>query len=171
MTRDIIYHSSTFIVFMILQMFLFNHLHLFEFGYCFIYLGFLLMLPYDLGKISGLLIGFVTGLIMDVFFQTGGIHTAASVLLMFIRPNLLGLLNPKGGFELGMRMTVRQMGWSWYLIYSVILVFIHHFVLYNLDAFNTSYLLKSLYFSLASSLYTISMILTVQLIGYNKERS
>jgi hypothetical protein len=89
---------------------------------------------------------------------------------MFIRPNLIGLLNPKGGFELGMRMTLPQMGWSWYLVYSLILVFLHHALLFILDAFNTAYILKALYFAAASTIFTISMVITVQLIGYNKKR-
>lgn len=171
MTRDLIYHISTFLVFILLQMFVFNHLHFFEYGFCYIYIGFLLMLPYDLGKISGLLIGFATGLILDLFFQSGGIHTASSVFMMFVRPNLIGLINPKGGFEMGTRMTVSDMGWSWYLIYSIILVFLHHLVLFLLDAFNSAYILKALYLSAASTLFTIAMIFAVQLIAFNKSRT
>ena len=171
MTRDVIYYIGTLGVFLILQVLFFSQLNLLDFGFCFIYVGFFLMLPYDLDRLLGLIIGFAVGFLIDTFYQSGGIHIAASVFLMFIRPGLLSLLNPKGGFELGMRLTLNQMGWSWYLLYSSILVFAHHLVLYSLDAFSFSYLLKILLYAGVSTIFSIVMILTVQFLLFSKART
>lgn len=142
-----------------------------EYGFCFIYVGFLLMLPFDQERMSGLLIAFVLGLIMDLYYQSGGIHSAACVFLMFVRPALLSLLNPKSGFELGMRLTVSQMGWLWYLLYAAILVFIHHLILYSLDAFNFAHIARVFMQTIVSTFFTISMILTVQLLLFSRVRT
>lgn len=171
MVRELSYYIVVFLVFLILQLFIFNQIEFFEYGYCFVYLGFLLMLPYDLDKVLGLIIGFVIGLLFDISYQTGGIHTAASVFVMFIRPGLLALLNPKSGFELGMKLTVSQMGWIWYLIYGGILIFLHHLIIFNLNAFDFSYFFKSLMLASFSALISFSMIITVQALFFNRVRA
>ncbi len=168
MGRDLIYHISAFFVFILLQLFVFSQLNFLEYGFCFIYVGFFLMLPFNFDKILGLLIAFGTGLILDIFYQSGGIHTAASVFLMFIRPGLLSLLNPKSGFEIGMRITVNQMGWGWYLMYSSILVFSHHLILYSLDAFSFSLFFKAMLYAAVSAVFSLVMIITVQLLLFSK---
>ncbi len=171
MLRELGYYIAVFFVFLLLQLFVFNQIEFLEFGYCFIYLGFLLMLPYNLDKLLGLIIGYGIGIIFDISYQTGGIHTAASVFVMFIRPGLLELLNPKSGFELGMKLTVSQMGWLWYLIYGGILILLHHLIIYNLNAFDFSYFFKSLMMASFSALISFSMIITVQVLLFNRVRT
>ncbi|UOQ75874.1 hypothetical protein MUN84_14690 [Hymenobacter sp. 5516J-16] len=67
---------------------------LFNLGWCFIYLGFLLFLPIATPIVVQLLLGFITGVTLDIFFDTGGVHAAAAVLLMYLRPWVLRLLTP-----------------------------------------------------------------------------
>jgi hypothetical protein len=168
MAREFIYYISALLLFLFLQLFVFNLLNFFEYGFCFIYVGFFLMLPYDLDKLLGLLIAFAVGFILDIFYQTGGIHIAASVLVMFVRPYLLNLLNPKSGFEMGMKITVSQMGLLWYLIYSALILFLHHLVIYSLDSFDLAQSFKVLLFTSVSTVFSMSMIITVQLLAFNK---
>lgn len=171
MTRDLIFHIASLAVFVTMQMLIFSQLNFLEFGFCFVYIGFFLMLPFDMEKLSGLIVAFAVGLIMDIFYQSGGIHIAASVFLMFVRPTLLGLLNPKSGFETGMRMTISQMGWSWYLLYSSILVFLHHLILFSLDAFTFGYIIKVLLYASVSTVFTIATVLAVQMLLFSKVRT
>ncbi len=168
MGRDLIYHIASFVIFIALQLFVFSQLNFLEYGFCFIYLGFFLMLPYDFDRILGLLMAFGVGLLIDIFYQSGGIHTAACVLLMFMRPGLLSLLNPKSGFEAGMRITINQMGWAWYMLYSTILIFSHHFILYSLDAFSFSLILKAMLYAAVSTVFSMVMIITVQLLLFSR---
>lgn len=168
MGKNFIYHIASFAVFVTLQLFVFSQLNFLEYGFCFIYVGFFLMLPHDFDRIIGLLLAFGTGLILDVFYQSGGIHTAACVFLMFIRPGLLSLLNPKGGFESGMRITVNQMGWAWYLLYAILLIFSHHLILYSLDAFSFSLILKIMLYASVSTIFSLVMIITVQLLLFSR---
>ena len=65
---------------------LISRLVLFDLGWCFLYLGFLLFLPLATPIVVQLLLAFAMGLMMDVFYDTGGLHAAAAVLLGFLRP-------------------------------------------------------------------------------------
>ncbi|NJM94722.1 MAG: hypothetical protein HC842_08725 [Cytophagales bacterium] len=77
------------------QVFIFKEMVLFGKAFCFIYLLFLLLLPFEVGPVLLMLIGLGTGLLVDLFYDSWGIHAAASVFVMFLRWQWLRLLvNP-----------------------------------------------------------------------------
>ncbi|MBK8686283.1 MAG: rod shape-determining protein MreD [Bacteroidetes bacterium] len=61
----------------------------------------LLLLPVNIPHWLLMLFGFITGLVMDMFCNTPGMHAAACVLLCFIRPYLLALFFQQSIKELG----------------------------------------------------------------------
>jgi hypothetical protein len=170
MAKDLFYYIAVSIVFLCLQIFVFNHFEIFDMGFCFIYVGILLMLPHDFNILSAMIVGFILGFSMDLFYQSGGIHAAACVLIMFVRPAFLRLVNPKGGYELGMKITISQMGWSWYLFYAFVLVLIHHIIIYGLDAFSFNLLGSVLMNAIFSTVFTVAMIISTQLIAFNSKK-
>ena len=67
-----------------LQLPLLHRVYLFDNGVIFFYVGFILFLPKPLGKIYYMLIAFVAGTLVDMFSNTYGLHSFASVLIAFI---------------------------------------------------------------------------------------
>lgn len=169
MIRDLTFHGITFLIFIVLQVFVFNHIVVFDLAFCFIYLGFLIILPHDLDILLGMLLGFITGLIMDTFYSTGAIHAASCTLIMFMRPALMNLINPKSGYEKGIRITISNFGWTWYVPYAGILIFVHHITLFSLDAFNSALIGKAILHTLFSGGFTLLMILSVQMMAFSKQ--
>jgi rod shape-determining protein MreD len=53
------------------------------------YILFLLMLPYRIHPLLSLVIGFVTGLVIDIYSNTYGLHCSAALLMILIRHYLL----------------------------------------------------------------------------------
>jgi hypothetical protein len=88
-----------FIIYLILQVVLVQNMVLFDVAFCFLYLGFLLMLPFDAGAIKLMLMGLLMGLCVDIFYNSLGIHAAASVFIMYIRPHVVRFITPRGGYE------------------------------------------------------------------------
>jgi rod shape-determining protein MreD len=64
-----------------------------------LYYLFILWLPFSLNRFSLLLIAFVTGLMLDYFTQTPGLHAAACVLIAYVRPFIISILIPKDTAE------------------------------------------------------------------------
>lgn len=149
---------------MILQVLLFDQLQLLGVCHPYIYVLCLLMMPITLSHSADMIIGAVVGLIMDIFCNSMGIHTAACIFIMFIRPYLIGaIVNDKD--RLNEQISLRSLGMEALLRYVVILVVIHHLIVFLLAAWNWAHIGFVLVETLVSSLVTISII-----IGYNSLR-
>ena len=151
-------------------MLLISQLKLFEVGWCFFYLGFLLFLPLDVPVVAQLLLGFGMGLAIDVTFDTGGLHAAAAVLLMYLRPYVIRLLTPRDGYDAQDSVNVHQMGWQWFLVYLLLLVSAHHALYFFLELGSFRHVLLTLTRIGASILFTSAAMLIVQLLFFPVRR-
>lgn len=154
-------HIIRFIVVMALQVLLFDQLQLLGVCHPYIYILFLLMLPITLPHSVDMLIGAAVGIIMDIFCNSLGVHTSACVLVMFIRPYLLGgIVNDKD--RLNEQICLRTIGTSAMIKYLVMLIIIHHFTVFMLSAWSWTHIGWVLAETIVSSL--VSFII---LFGYN----
>ena len=150
-----------YIVVMLLQVLLFDQLQLWGVCHPYIYVLCLLMMPITLPHSMDMMIGAAVGLMMDVFCNSLGIHMAACVLLMLIRPYLLGVIvNDKD--RLNEQINLRTIGWEALIRYTVILVLVHHLTVFILAAWNWNYIGFVLIETAVSSTVTILVVL-----GYN----
>ena len=153
-----------YVVVMLLQVLLFDQLQLWGVCHPYIYVLCLLMLPITLPHSVDMLIGAAAGLVMDVFCNSLGIHMAACVLLMLIRPYLLGVIvNDKD--RLNEQISLRAVGMEAFAKYVVILVLVHHLTVFLLAAWSWAHIGFVLLETLVSSIITILLI-----IGYNMLR-
>ena len=150
-----------YVVVMLLQVLLFDQLQLWGICHPYIYILCLLMMPITLPHNVDMLIGALVGLVMDVFCNSLGVHTAACILVMFVRPYLIGaLVNDKD--RLTEQISLRSIGMEAILRYVVIMVIIHHLTVFALAAWSWSHIGFVLLETLVSSLITSLII-----IGYN----
>lgn len=149
---------------------LISRLQLFDVGWCFFYLGFLLFLPIATPIVLMLVLSFVLGFSMDLFYDTGGVHAAAAVLLGYLRPWVLRLLTPRDGYEAQDSVNIHQMGWQWFGLYLGLLVTIHHFVFFFLELGSFSAIGLTLLKILVSTLFTAVTMLIVQLLLFPARR-
>ena len=153
-----------YVIVMLLQVLLFDQLQLWGVCHPYIYILCLLMLPITLPHSVDMVIGAIIGLIMDVFCNSLGVHTASCILIMFIRPYLIGaIVNDKD--RLNEQISLRAIGMEAMIKYVVILVIIHHLVVFSLAAWSWHHIGFILLETLVSSIVTISII-----IGYNALR-
>jgi hypothetical protein len=114
--------------FILIQVYILNKippLHRFVFPY--LYFLFILWLPFSVSKMWLLVIGFFTGLILDYFMMTPGLHAAACALIAYIRPFIINILTPKDSSEFNYREpSPKAMQWTPYAVYVFILTLLHH---------------------------------------------
>jgi len=153
-----------YILIMVLQVLLFDRLQLWGVCHPYIYILCLLMMPITLTHTADMIIGAAVGLVMDICCNSLGIHMASCILIMFIRPFLLGLIvNDKD--RLNEQICLKALGPEAMIKYVVILVLIHHLTVFSLAAWSWSYIGFVLLETLVSSTVTILVIM-----GYNALR-
>ncbi|MEZ4937807.1 MAG: hypothetical protein R2799_09470 [Crocinitomicaceae bacterium] len=138
MTNALRIYSIQFILLIVAQIVVFNSLQFSTLIYIMIYPLFLLLLPFNLGVIMGMGIGFIFGLLVDYFSNTFGLHASASLLVMYLRPALLKFISPKNGYDPILIPSIRDMGYFWFLYYASIVLFIHHFWFFLFEFFSFS---------------------------------
>jgi len=134
----------------------------------YIYLIFILLLPFETPRWLLLLSGFALGLTMDLFTGTLGMHTAATILAAFVRPYLLNLLASRDGYEPETYPRIHYYGFLWFLKYTLLLVLIHHLALFYLEAFQLKYFFSTLLRVILSSILSTSTIVLSQYFVFRK---
>ncbi len=150
-----------YLLIMVLQVLLFDQLQLWGACHPYIYVLCLLMMPITLPHSADMLIGAFAGFIMDIFCNSLGVHMAACILLMYIRPYLIGVIvNDKD--RLNEQISLHAIGMEALLKYTVIMVLIHHLTVFLLAAWSWSHMGFVLLETIVSSTITILLV-----IGYN----
>jgi rod shape-determining protein MreD len=137
----------------------------------YIYPLFILLLPFETPVWGLLILGLVMGLTMDSFMNTAGMHACATVLISYLRKNVLNALLPKNLSEYASQSPgVKNMGWVPFLVYSGFLILIHHAVFFTVELWtftNIPYLLLKI----AASSVTSLLFIIVYLLLFTKQTS
>ena len=135
------------------------------------YFIFILWLPFKTSRSALLLIGFVVGMLVDMFYKTPGLHTAAVVLVSYMRPYIIGLLMPKEVTEWGNEEPTRfTMGLAPFSTYVVILTLMHNGYLILLEWMDFGSFLYFLGKLIATSLVSLILVMIGELFIHRKTR-
>jgi rod shape-determining protein MreD len=137
----------------------------------FVYLLFLILLPLEIPKSFQYIIAFVTGFVVDTFFSTYGIHAFACVLLMFLRPNFILILNGLKPLEPGVKPVPGIKNFNWILVYTLLLVFVHQITVTILETFQWAQWWRILWTSAVNTCFTTFIILCIEYIFYSEKKS
>lgn len=162
MIKLIAKYIAYFIFLVLLQVMILNNINFAGNINPYLYIIFVLALPFNVSKSGVLILSFLMGLTIDLFVYTPGINAAATVFLGFSRNLLLPLFQPRDGYEPGTHPSVAHYGWSWYMRYAVILVILHHVALFFLDAFSLKNFGSTLLNSLYTAVFTLILIILTQ---------
>jgi rod shape-determining protein MreD len=159
---------ARFIVLIIAQLIIFNNIQFSGYINPYIYVLFVLLLPFETPKWALLASAFLLGLTMDLFSETLGMHTAATVFMAFLRPYVLNIISPRDGYESGTFPRVAYYGASWFIKYSFILILAHHMFLFYIEIFRIGGFFSTLLRVLLSVIFTSGFILISQFFIYRR---
>ncbi|MDG5492782.1 rod shape-determining protein MreD [Psychroserpens sp. SPM9] len=157
-----------FVLLILVQALLFNHINFMGYINPYPYLLFILLFPINNNRTLFIFMSFMLGWFVDLFSDSGGVHAAGCVTIAFIRPAVLK-------FAFGMiyeHQTIKFNNTEFgnRLIYFSILVFIHHFIMFTLEIFNISNIILILQKTLFSSIFTILLCVLISVLFSNKQR-
>jgi rod shape-determining protein MreD len=168
MITSILRLGLIFILLVLLQILLFNNIQFSGYVNPYIYIMFILLLPVEIPSWLLLLISFATGLTIDMYSGTPGMHTSATVLAGFVRPYVLRITAPRDGYEPGANPSMMVYGFRWFLIYASLIVLIHHLALFYLEVFRFTDFFSTMFRVILSSLFSVSFIFLFEYIRKGK---
>jgi hypothetical protein len=127
-------------------------------------------LPFETPVWIVLVSSFCMGIFIDMFSDTHGLHASISVLLAFVRKPVLRFISPREGYESTAMPTLNYLGFAWYMWYAGLMVFIHHFTFFYLEAFRFSEFFKTFWRVLCSSTLTLVLIFIYQYLTFKQLR-
>ena len=136
----------------------------FQYFHLIIYPAFIMLLPVRTSKPLVILLAFLSGMCVDLFYDSPGIHASAATLIGFIRPNVLKLVEPVEGFSVSDSPGVRSLGFGPFLIFAAIMLFIYLLFYFSVEAFSFLYLGDILLRTIFSFIVSLVLLVLVQLI-------
>lgn len=171
MSRSGILVVIYFVLYLLAQVMLFKQLVLFNTAFCFIYVAFILLLPIETNSLILMLVAFALGITVDMFYDSLGLHAFSLVLIAYARNYWLGTITPQGGYDAGEGPTLAVNGLQWFMVYTVPLVFVHHFVLFFTEAGGFGIFWFTMQKVITSLMFTMGVILFLQYFSFDRRRS
>ncbi|TKC05590.1 rod shape-determining protein MreD [Pedobacter polaris] len=167
-SRIIFINIFRWIVLLFVQIFLLRNLNYYNLSTPFLYILFILVLPFRTPNFLLFLIAFGTGLTMDAFYDTLGVHTSACVALAFVRILFISVSVNRDAFD-EPEPSLGNMGFKWFTLYAVLCTLVHHIVVFLLEAFKFNEIAYTLGRALLSVVFTMFVVLLVELIFHNRK--
>lgn len=164
MLNTIIKYGLIFVFLFAIQVLLMNNIQFSGFVNPYIYILFILLLPFEIPSWLLLIVSFFTGLLVDIITGTAGLHTSATVFAGFLRPYVLKLVAPRDGYEPGDKPGINSNGFRWFFLYVLVIVLFHHLALFYIEVFSFDYFFRTMLRALLSSSFSILFIIIIQLL-------
>ncbi|ALJ05107.1 rod shape-determining protein MreD [Pseudalgibacter alginicilyticus] len=161
-------NSMRFIVLVFVQALVCNHINFLGDINPYIYILFIVLFPVKNNRLLFVFLGFLLGLSVDMFLDTGGIHAAASVTLAYARPLLLKFSFGTVYEYQSIKFDMVDFGSK--LTYIVLITLLHHLILFSLEIFSISKILLILQKTLFSSIFTILLCVLLTIIFSRKTK-
>ena len=170
--RGLIKNIVRFILFVFFQVFVLDKVLLHQMLTPYLYLLFILWLPFKINRTVLMLVGFFLGYTIDSFRHQPGFHAAACLLIAYTRPFVINLLISQQGAESNYdEPSIKSMGgMSPYLIYIGILILLHNSWLILLESWQFAdagyFFLKTI---LSSVLCFLLIVVTEMIFSRNQK--
>jgi hypothetical protein len=134
MNRNLLFQAIFFLLYLAIQVLLLKNVAFFHTGFILFYIAFLLFLPVETTPIALMAVGFLLGFLVDIFYDSLGVHASACVATAYVRNYWIAVLTPQGGYDAGSEPRLAGQGLQWFIVYLLPLLLIHHLVLFFAEA-------------------------------------
>jgi len=170
MSRQIIINILRFIILLLVQVLILNKVNLGGYLNPYVYILFILLLPFETPAWLLLLSSFLMGLSVDIFSGSIGMHAAASTFVAFLRPSVSRMIYSKREYEPGIKPGVNDLGLRWFISYTGILVFAHHLVFFFLEVFRFEELFSTIVRIILSTLLSTLLIVLLDVLTKKEKK-
>lgn len=134
MSIDFVKSLAWFLVLVLAQVFVLNHIHLFGIATPLLYIYFIFLFRRNFPHWAILLSGFIMGMVIDTFTNTPGVSSASLTLIAAIQPYVLRPFVPRDSAD-DLVPGISALGFGQYFWYSITLTLIYCFIFFTLEMF------------------------------------
>jgi len=165
MQNPVIKYFLMFIGLVAVQILFLNQVQFSGFINPYVYVLFIMLLPLNAPRYAVLILSFFMGLVIDIFSNSLGIHTFASVLIAYLRPMIIRVITNREE-DMSDYPGLAQTGFLWFMGYTAIMVLIHHTVLFYIEVFTFNNFFHTLLRAFLSSVFSFFVIVLSQFIVF-----
>ena len=163
----IFHRIKWFLGLVLLQVLVFNQMHIGGYATPFFYIYFILKFNSRIKRNELVLWGFILGLVVDVFSNTPGLNSSVATCLAFFRSPIIRLVTLRDMDE-GFRPGVQSMGFSSFFRYSLLACTLTCTLIWMIDTFSFLNLWGLFFKILTSVVSTLFCILCAESLGRKK---
>ncbi|CAG5084241.1 hypothetical protein [Parvicella tangerina] len=134
----------------------------------FVFIYLVIDFPVKFNPLYSMLLAGLLGFVIDVFYDTYGMHASAAIFMAFVRSYFIPMVLPRDGFDENSSATIRNLGWPKYLLYLFVMAFLYHLWFFMIEKFSFSSFPLRFSQALVSSLVAVAIMFLVQYL-YVKE--
>ncbi len=165
MIRILSKYAAMFISLVLIQVLIFNQVQFSGFFNPYIYVLFIILLPLSTPRYAILILAFLIGFVIDIFSNSLGVHSAATVFVAYVRPLVIRLISNRED-DKSDYPGLNQNKLSWFISYVFMIVFLHHAMLFYLEVYTFANFFNTLYRVILSSLFSIIVIVLSQFLVF-----
>ncbi len=167
MSKTLVNFIILFLILIPTQAVIFNHIVLFDVAIAMMYIYLIISLPISLNTNMSVTVGFLAGLLVDIFADTAGENALAATMLAFARKPIFRLYMSNEDFG-SLRPSSHSMGREAYLKYLLTMSLIYCILIFSIEAwqfFNFKLMILRI---ICSTIFTFVIVYSIDSLISNK---
>ncbi|MBE0650937.1 MAG: rod shape-determining protein MreD [Bacteroidales bacterium] len=170
MKQPVVKNIFRFFLLILLQVLVLDNVPFHGYIIPYVYVLFILLLPFQTNRSLLLFLAFVTGLVIDAFGNTLGLHAAALVFMAFLRPGVLRFYFPRLEADPNDEPGIAKLGFSGFLRYAFTLILFHQLTLTFLELFSFRHFFNTLYEIGLNAVITTLVVIVLELLFAKRKK-
>lgn len=162
--QRIIEYIAGFIVLLLVQIFIFDNISITGYVNVYIYIMFIIMLPMQMRRTTVIVLGFLTGAIMDALIGSGGLCMMVTTWIAFIRSSILYITAGRDVVNIGGIPSARTIGTVRFCSYLVLMTLAYNIPFFFMETMNPSEIAYTTMRVIFSTIPTVLIIYFAHLI-------
>lgn len=135
MSKTVLQFIVMFVVLVLAQAVIFNHIALYSVGLAFVFIYFIVKLPINLSAARVIFLSFLIGMVIDIFQDTPGVNALACTCLGGCRRTVIRLYIPREDDIIHTTPSIRTLGAAVFAKYVVSMTLIYCALVFTIEAF------------------------------------
>lgn len=161
MTKTFLSLLLLFVVLVLAQVTIFNHIWLFGLAMPLVFIYFIVSLPVTTQTNWMLTLGFITGLTVDIFSNTAGLNALSCTILAGLRRPILRLYMPREDDMTNPMPSIKSIGTAAYTKYVLTMTVIYSIVYFIVDSAGIFNIVPTTFRIIASSILTFILLMAI----------